>query len=142
MRQTYIYDNTARNYDVRRELNEAPRQKLSNEIRKNRDKAQHMNFGYVLFLMGALVVFASVLIGYVQLQSRITTTVKSISVMESQLNTLQIANEEKYNRIVSNVDLEEVRKVAIGELGMTYAGEGQIVTYENAGSDYMRKVSE
>jgi len=138
----YVYDNTARQLDVRRQLQEAPRKQLSNETRKNRDKAQHMNPGYVIFLLGALCVCAIVLINYVQLQSEITTTVKQISTMESELNTMQLTNEENYNRIVSNIDLEEVRKIAIGELGMTYAKEGQIITYENAGSDYMRRVSE
>lgn len=138
----YVYGNTVRQLDVRRQMEEAPRRQLSNETRKNRDKAQHMNPGYVLFLLGASLVCAIVLINYVQLQSEITTTVKSISSMESQLNTLQLTNDENYNRIVSNVDLEEIRKIAIGELGMTYAKEGQIVTYESAGSDYMRKVSE
>lgn len=138
----YVYDNTARQLDVRRQLQEAPRKQLSNETRKNRDKAQHMNPGYVLFLLGAVCICAIVLINYVQLQSEITTTVKQISTMESQLNTMRLTNDENYNRVVSNVDLEEVRKIAIGELGMTYAKEGQIITYENAGSDYMRRVSE
>ncbi len=138
----YVYGNTARQLDVRRQLEEAPRRQLSNETRKNRDKAHHMNPGYVIFLLGALLVCAVVLINYVQLQSEITTTVKGISSMESQLNNLQLTNDENYNRIVSNVDLEEIRKIAIGELGMTYAQEGQIITYESAGSDYMRKVSE
>lgn len=138
----YVYGNTVRQLDVRRQLEEAPKRQLSNETRKNRDKAQHMNPGYVLFLLGALLVCAIVLMNYVQMQSEITTTVKTISSMESQLNNMQLTNDENYNRIVSNIDLEEIRKIAIGELGMTYAKEGQIVTYESAGSDYMRRVSE
>lgn len=50
-------------------------------------------------------------------------------------------NDEEYNRINSNIDLEEIKRIAIGELGMTYAGEGQIITYSHVGNDYMRKVS-
>ena len=138
----YVYDNTARQLDVRRQLEEAPRRQLSNETRKNRDKAQHMNPGYVFFLLGALCICAIVLINYVQLQSEITATANTISVLESNLNTMQLTNDENYNRIVSSIDLEEVRKIAIGELGMTYAKEGQVITYESAGSDYMRRVSE
>lgn len=138
----YVYGNTARQLDVRRQLEEAPRRQLSNETRKNRDKAQHMNPGYVLFLLGALCICAVVLINYVQLQSEITATVKNISTLESELNTMQLTNEENYNRIISSIDLEEIRKIAIGELGMTYAKEGQIVMYESAGNDYMRRVSE
>ncbi len=138
----YIYDNTARDLQVRRQLEEAPRKKLSNETRKNRDKALHMNPGYVFFLLGALCVCAVVLLNYLQLQSDITTKVKNISRLESTLNTKQLANEEEYNRIISSVDLENIRKIAIGELGMSYAQEGQIITYESTGYDYMRRVSQ
>lgn len=138
----YIYDNTARSLDVRRQLEEEPRKQLSHVTRKNRDKAHHMNPGYVFFLLGAVCICAVVLINYLQLQSDVTTKVKNISRLESEVNTLQLSNEENYNRIVRNVDLEEIRKIAIGELGMTYAQEGQIITYENARHDYMRRVSE
>lgn len=138
----YIYDNTARDLDVRRQLEEEPKKQLSHVTRKNRDKAHHMNPGYVIFLLGAICVCAVVLINYLQLQSDITAKVKHISTLESEVNTLQLSNEENYNRIVRNVDLEEIRKIAIGELGMTYAQEGQIITYENAKHDYMRRVIE
>lgn len=138
----YVYDSAARDLDVRRRLEEEPRKQLSHVTRKNRDKALHMNLGYVFFLMGALCVCAVVLLNYLQLQSELTTKVKNISSLERELNTRQLANEEDYNRIVSSVDLEEIRKIAIAELGMTYASEGQIITYESAGYDYMRRVSE
>lgn len=138
----YMYDSTARALEVRRQLEEEPRRQLSHETRKNRDKAHHMNLGYVLFLMGALCICALVLMNYLQLQSDITTKVKHISGLESELNNMQLSNEENYNRIISSVDLEEIRKIAIGELGMSYAQEGQIIVYDGAGSDYMRRVSE
>ena len=138
----YMYDNTARQLDIVRQMQEAPKKQLSHETRKNRDKATHMNVRYVLFLAAALCVCAMMLMHYVELQSDLTSRVKEISDLERQLNNLQLSNEEDYNRVVSSIDLEEIRKVAIGELGMTYAKEGQIIKYEKAGSDYMRKVSE
>lgn len=138
----YIYDSAARDLQVRRQMEEEPRKRLSNETRKNRDKALHMNLGYVFFLLGAVCVCAVVLLNYLQLQSDITTKAKSISRLESTLNTKKLANEEEYNRIISSLDLENIRKIAIGELGMSYAQEGQIITYESTGYDYMRRVSE
>jgi len=44
-------------------------------------------------------------------------------------------------RIESSIDLDEIKRVAIAELGMTYPKEGQIITYQAAGYDYVRKVS-
>lgn len=141
-RGMYIYGSAARNIDVRREIEEERRQPLSRVTRKNRDKARHMSMGYVLFLMLAMVVCSLVLINYLQLQSEITDKVKKIAQQESRLNNLQSENEDNYNKVVSSVDLEEIKKVAIGELGMVYAKEGQIITYLGAGHDYMRQVSE
>ena len=45
-------------------------------------------------------------------------------------------------RIESRLDLEEVKRVAIGELGMTYPKEGQIITYEAVDYDFARRVKE
>lgn len=60
---------------------------------------------------------------------------------ESELNGLRLSNDEEYNRIISGINLEEIKRIAIGELGMSYAQEGQIIEYENAEGDYMRQVT-
>ena len=59
--------------------------------------------------------------------------------MESELNSLTLANDEEYSRITSNINLEEIKRIAIGELGMTYAAEGQVIPYESNSNDYMRQ---
>ena len=138
----YIYGNTVQKPDLRRQLEEEPRRQLSHETRKNRDKARHMSMGYVLFLVTALCTAGSILLNYIQLQSDLTNKMKRISQLESQLNSVRLSNDEEYNRIVNGIDLEEIKRIAIGELGMTYASEGQIITYSNAGNDYMRQVTE
>lgn len=137
---SYVYGSAAPKYDVRRQLEE-PKRQLSNETRKNREKARHMSFGYVMFLMGALCMAGMILINYIQLQSELTNKIKNISRLESQLNTAKLSNDEEYNRIINSIDLEEIKRVAIGELGMTYAKEGQIITYTTTGNDYMRQVT-
>ena len=101
-----------------------------------------MSLGYVLFLVTALCAAGLILINYIQLQAQLTNKMEQITRVESQLNTMRVANDEEYNRIINSVDLEEIKRIAIGELGMTYAAEGQIITYTNAGNDYMRKVVE
>ena len=102
-----------------------PERKLHPEIRKTREKARHMSAGYVMFLAAALCAAAFILVNYIQLQSDLTTLTKTVA----------------DNRIISGIDLEEIKRVAIGELGMGYAEEGQIVEYENQEGDYMRRVT-
>ena len=128
----YIYDNTARDLQIRRQMEE-PRRQMSHETRKNREKARHMSIGYVTFLMGALIACAFCLVNYIQMQSELTTKITEVSRMESELN------DEEYSRITSNINLEEIKRIAIGELGMTYATEGQVITYASSSNDYMRQ---
>lgn len=102
----------------------------------------HMNPAYVFFLALAMLASAFILIGYIRLQSDITNSMNHIASLESQLNDLKLSNDEEYSRIESSVNLEEIKRIAIGELGMTYAGEGQIVEYSSEGSDYVRQVAD
>ena len=101
-----------------------------------------MNLGYVLFLVMALCLASVVLIRYIQLQADITALREDISANERTLNNLRVANDEAYNRINSNLNLEEIRRIAIGELGMVYPEAGQIINYTNEGYDYVRKVTD
>ena len=127
----YVDGSTARQLDVRRAIEEEPR--------KNRERAHHMNFGYVVFLALAMMVAGYVLIGYIQLQAETTAKVEKIASLEKELNNLKLSNDDELARINSNVNLDEIKRIAIGELGMVYAQEGQIVYYNNEGSDYVRQ---
>ena len=135
--------NTAKQLDVVTELQKprSPRE-LNHAVKKNRDRAIYMNFGYVLFLTASLLVAGFILIGYIRLQSEITASVKRIATMESTLNSMKTANDEEYSRIESSVDLDEIRRIAITELGMVYPDEDQIVTVPDEGNDYVRQVTD
>lgn len=119
-----------------------PARKVSNATRKNRERALHMNIGYVLFLVAAMVMAGVILTSYLKLQSDITNSMKHIATLESQLNSMKLENDEAYSRMNSNVNLEEVRRIAIQELGMQYAQEGQIVTFDGEDNDYVRQTGE
>ena len=139
----YIEGNTVRKLNVVEEIqNPLDVKQLSHSTRKNRDKALYMNLGYVLFLVAALVSAAIILISYIRIQSEIIISVRNIASMERELNDLKLSNDEDYARAASSVDLEEIRRVAIGELGMRYAKEGQIINVSGEGNDYVRQLAE
>ncbi len=141
--ESYVYGNTARELSIQRQLEEAPKNhELSHRTRKNRDKAKHMSLGYVAFLLAASVMAGAILMNYVQLQSDMTKLANQIAKKESELNRLKLSNDEEYSRITNSIDLEEIRRIAIGELGMIYAKEGQIESYSSEGNDYMRRAGE
>ncbi len=138
----YVYGNTARKLAVQRQFEEPRRKSVSHQTRKNREKAQHMSLGYIVFLMAAFSISAMVLISYIRLNAEIITLHECISAQEKELNDLRIENAEALTRIESSIDLEEIKRVAIQELGMTYPIEGQIVAYEGVTCDYVRRVAD
>lgn len=138
----YVHGNTVRNIQPERKTDDRRKKKINNTVRRNREKAKHMSPGYVLFLGAALVATAVILVYYIGLQSDITNSVKHISILERELNALKVANEEDYSRITSAVDLEEIRRIAIQELGMQYAQEGQIISFASENSDYVKQMAE
>lgn len=138
----YLEGNAAKQLQDGYDVKKVPKRKrISNTTRKNREKAFHMNPGYVLFLSAALAFAVMTLCGYINLQADITNRVEAISEMESRYNNLKLSNDEEYNRINSSIDLEKIKAVAIGELGMTYAREGQIVNVKESETDYVRQTN-
>lgn len=139
----YIDGNTARRIDVREEIKKAPTPIENPDVqRRVRERHVHMNFGYVLFLVAALVLSSVVLVNYINIQAQNTALKETIARKESQLNSMKMANDEEYSRIISAVDLAYVKDVAINELGMQYAQEGQVITVEMQGDDYVRQYAQ
>ncbi len=135
--ENYQYGAAARDpYEVERRVYEPGRERRHG--RKNRRQSAFSVLGFAIAGV-AFVVFAISVINYVQLQSELTAKVKSVAAKQVKLNDLESSNDEHYARIMSSVDLESIESIARGELGMTYASEGQVVTYVSAENDYMRR---
>lgn len=140
----YNYSSTARKIDIKAAIQEAPSHQTLRELEgnKTKEKKRRISFLYVLFLAGAMVISAITLINYIRLQSDINASVKRISNYEQQLNDLTLANDDEYSKMVNTVDLEEIKRIAIEELGMVYPDSTQVVTYTRENSDYVRQLAE
>lgn len=138
---TYADGNTVRkaDFDVVEEINKKPVRRVSDQAARNREKAARMNLKTVLFYTAFMAVVTVALLSYIRLQSANTAAAKQIAALENELNTLKIDNEEEYSRIMSSVNMDEIRQRAIEDLGMQYAQEGQIVQVQGASNDYVRQ---
>lgn len=76
---------------------------------------------------------------YLQLQAANTAHRKNVTDLESQLSSLKLANDTKYDETMASVDLEKIKDIAINELGMVYAEQGQIINYNSQDGDYVRQ---
>lgn len=140
----YVNGNNAVNYDMGAIEHEVPSRKTLKEIRiaEKKQKKMHMSVLYVSFLVVAIAVLGYTLISYVRLQAEITAINDRISVKETTLNDLTLANDDEYSKMVNEVDMENIRKIAIEELGMVYATEDQVIKYTRENSDYVRQLAD
>lgn len=143
-RSTYIYGNTVRQAEVlpkRREWEEAPKRqkKVSRQVQSNRKKALHMNPAYVVFLTIAAVLALGVCVWYLQVRAELTSRSENITSLQQQLAQTKEENNTRYNAVVDSVNLETVRDRAINEMGMIYANQEQIITYQNPVNDYVKQ---
>ena len=101
-----------------------------------------MSLLYVAFLACATLFLGYSLISYIRLQAEITSSVDRIGYYEQELNNLTLANDDEYSKMINAVDLEEVRRIAVEELGMVYADSDQVITYTRENSDYVRQLKD
>lgn len=134
-----IEGNTVRKLQVREERHyrgqEEPR-----AYRVERDqKIQYTTVIYMLFLTVAAAMVLWSCVTYLQLQAETTSRVKNIAALETELEDLKKENDDNYTRIMTSVDLDYIRDVAINELGMVYANEDQVILYDGGTKDYVRQ---
>lgn len=127
---SYVYGTSARkvaepNYHVEEQ------REVSQRVRQNRNRALHMNKGYVAFLAVAAAIALFACVQYLQLQSEIASRSSNITALQQELADRREANTTKYNAVVNSMNLEEVRERAMNDLGMVYATEDQIITYKD-----------
>ncbi len=136
-RNEYVYGNTARALrPIEKEIR-LPRKVTRS--RKHIDRDTGMNPGFMIFMTLAMVLTGIVCVQYIRLQSSLTTYVNTISAMERELQSLRAENDDYESRIKGAIGLENIKKRAMDELGMTYASDDQIVIYNSEGTDYVRQ---
>lgn len=141
--ETYVDGNTVRTIETLPQEEPAVRRKKRRQakvhsaaIYKQKARTHAMYAAFLTVIVGMLV-FGCV--RYLQMQSRVTASMDNINKLESTLNSLKAENDAEYNRVMSSVDLETIRKIATEELGMVYADEDQVVLYDSKDTDYVRQ---
>lgn len=108
-------------------------------VRANRERSSLMGNRFVVFLGTVSVVCVVACVFSLRLKWTNTALQKQETALVSQLSSLKLENDVAYNRIVSNVNLEEIKRKAMEDFGMVYASADQIVTYEAPAEDYVKQ---
>jgi cell division protein FtsL len=151
-RNYYINGNTVRELETsparkpktnpREQEEQKRRARRKNAARRNRERALYMSKGYVAFLTLCVALSAFFAVTYVKVQADVTQRMKTIASLESQITDLRADNDANYKRITTSVDLNEIKDIAMNQLGMTYASEDQIIYYSVENSNYMDQYSD
>lgn len=110
------------------------RQKITDRRRAAALRKNRILTGYMIMAV-ALTCF--MLVGYVALQTNVTTRMSHIADLENEISTVKADNKAAESRIATTTNLTDIKDRAINELGMVYATSSQIVYYSVDGSDYM-----
>lgn len=151
-KEYYVDGNTVRELQPQPERRPKPnkeelekirkKKQRKNAARRNRERAMSMSRGYVAFLSVCVVLSAITAFSLIQIQSDITQRMKRIAVLESQLTEMKALNDARHNEIITSVDLDYIKNVAINELGMSYATEEQVIYYTVENSNFMDQYSD
>ena len=130
-------------YDVpergrRRQAARKPK-KLSEAVRRNRERTAGIGKGFIVFLAVISVAILFVCVQYLRLQTEITSAKSEVASLEATLTQLREDNDEYYSQVSSDINFDNIRKTAIGRLGMRYPSDDQIMTYETEGKSYVRQ---
>ena len=112
---------------------------LSREAQRNREKAQSMGRGFVLFLAVVSVAVLFCCVNYLQLKSDLTGKMKTVAALETELSQVKEDNNAYESQVTSDVDLNTIKKLAIGRLGMNYPTDDQKKTYSMPSNSYVRQ---
>lgn len=93
----------------------------------------------ILMWTFAVGVICFVLGSFIKLQSDVTSFREEKARLNSEYEALRLSNDLYEKNIASGVDLSEVERIAMEDLGMTLAGEGQIIIYDSNMEDYVKQ---
>lgn len=110
--------------------------------RSRRQERNTLSVPYCIFITVACVLTLALGAYYLQQQALSTSSQKKIASLESELAELRKVNADDLNRIETSVNLQEIRDIAINELGMVYATEENVVLYKNTTQNYVSQYEE
>lgn len=149
MESEYQYGNTVRKVEPLRTPEYKPEPKTkegqktvaSPQTKKNRRRAEVIDFSYAIFLAASVVVIVAACVMYLQLQSSISTRSLNITSLQMQISDLTIENDAALSSIENSIDLGMVKERAT-ELGMVYIDKSQVVEYESPTTNYIKQYEE
>lgn len=105
-------------------------------------KQSHYALGHVVTILMIAGILGTIVGGYISLHSDIIHYRNQCTSLQKEYETLKTSNDLYKDRIINGVDMAEIERIAVCELGMTLAQEGQIVRYSGEIEDYVKQYAD
>ncbi len=115
--------------------------RLKNPQRKNKARilTHNMTISHMIVVLICISALAYSISKYLNVRSQIQGQQYAIMQLNRKLNDAKLKNEEEYDRIMGSIDIEDIKAVAMNELGMKYPDTSQIVEFKSDNDDYVRQ---
>ena len=119
---------------------ENAREERARKLRQKRlEQSKTIGLSSFLVLASVVGVMLYLCVGYIQASSEVKALNKKIITVQTDCNALKAKNDSDLKEIEATVDLQKIYNVATKELGMVFANNNKIVTYDNKESAYVRQ---
>ncbi len=136
-----------RDYDVYRrpqpQVVTPPERRVKRQPELKPSKQPHVGRGIdflsMLMLSVAMIITLYVCFNYLKAQSDAIQLDKQIVSLENQISDLKDMNDATEMLINQAIDLDEVYRIAVGELGMVHPNQNAVITYDGNESGFTRQ---
>lgn len=98
-----------------------------------------IDFFSMVILLAAISATLYVCFNYLQAQSDSIQLDKQITSLENQISDLTDKNDALEMSISKPIDLDEIYRIAVGELGMVHPNKNAVIEYEGNDTGYVRQ---
>lgn len=144
----YVEDNVVRKIEIEvpipdkfeeRQRRAKRRRAIQERQEQNREKGRQ----YTLLQIGAIAVAVVGVLGfgvrYLQAHDEMNTYIQTIAKLEAEYSNKVSENDGLSAQIESEIDYNEIYRMATEELGMSYPQKHQEIVYDHVESEYVRQ---
>lgn len=134
--------------DRERELRRVPKRRQRKQEGQGLERyadigfASQINLFSFVLLMGAVFGIGYMSIGLLTVSDKITSMNRETDKVFAMVKQVKSENDNKENKIYSQIDLEEIREKALTELGMVYPYRNHVISYKAVSGGYVRQFGE
>ena len=134
--RAYMVDGTAARQlqvvpEYEREQEQITRPRVTESPRRAPKLSHGIDFVSMTLLVAAMAITLYLCYNYLQVQGNIVQLERDVAVLEQELDTVLAENAALEDNLNGQVNWDEVYRTAVGELGMVYPNNNEVITYES-----------